>query len=229
VGSSKASKAPSRKVLEEVYRRLLERFGRRGWWPARTPFEVAVGAVLTQNTAWSNVEKAIQNLKRQKLLSPRSLLQAPLALIGRSIRPAGYFRLKAKRLKPLVKWWVFYGSPVRGTRNRSLVDLRQELLNLHGVGPETADSILLYALKRPSFVVDTYTRRMLTRHGWTDESATYSEVQSLFVSRLPRRVALYNEFHALIVELGKELCLKGHPKCQECPLRGLGRLQLKGL
>ena len=207
-----------------IYRRLLARFGPRHWWPGDTPFEVAVGAVLTQNTAWSNVERAIASLKRAGALSPRRILGARHATLARWIRPAGYFNVKARRLKAVVAWWQN-----RGRRNSvpSLSVLRRELLAIHGVGPETADSIALYALNRPMFVVDTYTRRIFARHGWASWRTSYEELQQLFMTRLPRRVSLYNEYHALIVELGKTTCRKRRPKCHECPLRDLGVLTLE--
>lgn len=211
-----------RRLLLQVYRRLLARFGPRHWWPARTPFEVAVGAVLTQNTAWVNVERAIANLQGAHLLSPRRLLALPTPRLARLIRPAGYFNLKAKRLKAMVAWWV---SGTEGARH--LATLRRELLAVYGVGPETADSILLYALKRPIFVIDAYTQRIFARHGWVSWGADYETLQRLFMSTLPPDVPLYNEYHALLVELGKTLCLKRRPRCAQCPLRDLGTLRLE--
>jgi len=210
-----------------IYRRLLHRFGRRHWWPAKTPFEVAVGAMLTQNTAWANVERAMANLSRARVLTPRRLLDVPPRRLVRWIRPAGYFNLKGRRLRALVAWWVRRQNPVTATRQHALAAVRQELLSVHGVGPETADSILLYALGRPSFVVDAYTKRILARHGWVSWQARYDELQQVLMRRLPRNVALYNEYHALLVELGKTLCLKRRPKCHECPLRDLGALRLE--
>ena len=210
-----------------MYRRLLRRFGPRHWWPAKTPFEVAVGAVLTQNTAWTNVERAIAALTRARALSPRRLWDMPTRQLARRIRPAGYFNLKARRLRALVAWWVRQGNPVVATRRRPLAALRQELLGVHGIGPETADSILLYALGRPAFVVDAYTKRILARHGWVSWETPYDALQRVFTQRLPRDAALYNEYHALLVELGKTTCLKRRPKCGECPLRDLGVLRLE--
>lgn len=218
-----AAQAP----LLTVYRRLFRRFGPRHWWPGETPFEVAVGAVLTQNTAWTNVERAIAGLKRARALSPRRILAAAPRRLARWIRPAGYFNLKARRLRALVAWWAGQGNPVVTTRRRPLAALRQELLGIYGVGPETADSILLYALGRPAFVVDTYTKRIFARHGWVSWDASYEALQRVFTRRLPQDAALYNEYHALLVELGKTTCLKRRPKCGECPLRDLGTLRLE--
>lgn len=218
-----AAQAP----LLTIYRRLLRRFGPRHWWPAETPFEVAVGAMLTQNTAWTNVERAIAALKRARALSPRRILTVSPRRLARWIRPAGYFNLKAVRLQALVAWWAGQGNPVVTTRRRPLAALRQELLGVHGVGPETADSILLYALKRPAFVVDAYTKRIFARHGWASWDASYDELQQMFTRPLPPDAALYNEYHALLVELGKTTCLKRRPRCHECPLRELGVLRLE--
>ena len=220
-------KAPSRTVLLAVYRRLLAHFGPRHWWPARSPFEVAVGAILTRNTAWTNVEQAIQQLRRARALSADTLARVSHGRLARWIRPAGYFNVKARRLRAVVAWWVARRDPVRTTRHQSLEMLRQELLGVHGIGPETADSILLYALGRPSFVVDAYTKRVFARHGWASRHARYEDLQQMLMTRLPRRVPLYNEYHALIVELGKQLCRKRRPRYSICPLRGLGVVRLE--
>ena len=210
-----------------IYRRLARRFGARHWWPAETPFEVAVGAVLTQNTAWTNVERAITNLRRARTLTPRALLRLPPARLAAHLRPSGYFNIKARRLRALVAWWARRGDPVVTTRHQPLAALRQELLAIPGVGPETADSILLYALGRPAFVVDAYTRRIFARHGWVSWDATYDELQQVFTRALPRRATLYNEYHALLVELGKRFCAKRRPRCDACPLRDVGTIRLE--
>lgn len=217
----------TRRELMTIYRRLHRRFGPRHWWPAETPFEVVVGAVLTQNTAWTNVERAIANLKQARALTPERLCKAPVTQIARWIRPTGYFNLKARRLRAVLLWWRRHKDPVRAERRRPLLPLRQELLGVYGVGPETADSILLYALGRPSFVVDAYTKRIFARHGWVRWTAGYDEIQQTFTRALPARVPLYNEYHALLVELGKILCHARHPNCQACPLRDLGTLRLE--
>lgn len=209
---------------------LLRRYGPRGWWPAESPFEVVVGAVLTQNTAWINVEKAIANLKREKLLDPARIRDVDIHRLAEVIRPSGYYNLKAKRLKAVVEWWL------RHDPEAPLDVLRAQLLDVNGVGPETADSILLYALNRPSFVVDAYTKRLLTRHGLAAEEVGYDDMKRLFVAALPGDVGLYNEYHALIVEVGKRHC-GPVPRCEGCPLEkekppgpfGPGGLKLKGL
>ena len=213
--------------LLTIYRRLLRRFGPRHWWPGETPFEVAVGAVLTQNTAWTNVERAIAALKEAGVLSPRRLLDGPPRRLARWTRPAGYFNLKTRRWRALVAWWAGQGDPVVTTRRRPLAALRDELLGVHGVGPETADSILLYALGRPAFVVDTYTKRVFARHGWVSWDASYDELQRVFTRQLPPKTPRYNEYHALLVELGKTTCLKRRPRCETCPLKDLGTLRLE--
>jgi endonuclease III related protein len=202
-----------------MYRALRARFGHRHWWPGRTPFEVMVGAVLTQNTAWSNVEKAIANLKRAKKLSPRAIHAMDDKSLAALIRPSGYYNVKARRLKALVAWFVDnYGGRVSNTKRRSDAALREELLAVNGVGPETADSILLYALGRPVFVVDAYTRRIYQRHGWLKGGEEYDEIRAMFESNLPRSLALYNDYHAQIVAAGHHYCARHDPDCGECPL-----------
>ena len=198
-------------MLQAYFDDLLRRYGPQRWWPADSPFEVLVGAVLTQNTAWTNVEKAVANLKRAKLLDPEKIRDVDLHRLAEVIRPSGYYRLKAKRLKAAVEWWL------RRDPKAPLDVLRAQLLEVHGVGPETADSILLYALGLPSFVVDAYTRRVLTRHGLAAEDVDYDGMKRLFEGALAEDVALYNEFHALIVKVGKEHC-GPTPRCAGCPL-----------
>jgi endonuclease-3 related protein len=175
--------------------------------------------VLTQNTNWKNVEKAIANLKSRGLLSPRELLATAPDELASLLRPAGYFNVKAKRLRNLVEWLVeeFDGSPERMSE-LPLAELRERLLAVKGVGRETCDSILLYAARKPAFVVDAYTYRILLRHGLADESAGYDEIQELFESNLPADAGLFGEFHALLVAVGKIYCRK-IPRCEECPLR----------
>lgn len=208
--------------LMGIYRALLSEFGHRNWWPAETPFEVMVGAVLTQNTAWTNVEKAIANLKGEGLLCSRRLLRAGEQRVARLIRPSGYFNVKATRLKALVEWFCGRANgKVETLRDAPTDALRGELLGLKGVGPETADSILLYALERPVFVVDAYTRRAFSRHGAFPPSVKYDGMRAFFEQRLPRDIALYNEYHALIVELGKTYC-RPTPRCEECPVMRSG-------
>jgi endonuclease-3 related protein len=208
--------------LREVYQRLFDSLGPQHWWPGQSPFEVMVGAVLTQNTNWQNVEKAIRNLRQADLLEPRALHAVPTEELEELIRPAGYFRIKARRLHNLLEMLVDrYGGSLETMFGSGLPDLREELLTVSGIGPETADSILLYAGGLPIFVVDAYTYRVLTRHGWIDFQAGYQEIQDLFQSSLPEDTALYNEYHALLVRVGKEFCRKSNPRCEQCPLAEL--------
>jgi endonuclease III related protein len=207
-------------ALSEVYRRLFEAFGPQQWWPGQSPFEVMVGAVLTQNTSWRNVERAIHNLREADLLEPQALYDVPVEELEELIRPAGYFRVKSRRLHSLVAFIVEqYGGSLEALFRTDVAELRRQLLEVHGIGPETADSILLYAGGLPTFVVDAYTHRIFARHGWIDFSAEYHEIQEYVESALPRDVQQYNEFHALLVRLGKDFCRKTNPKCAECPLR----------
>ena len=206
-------------MLTEAYRRLFDAFGPQHWWPGETQFEIIVGAVLTQNTSWRNVERAIENLREADLLEPRALHGAPVEELEELIRPAGYFRIKARRLRCLIDFIVerFDGSLDTMFRTE-MTELREQLLAVHGVGPETADSILLYAGGMPSFVVDAYTHRVFTRHGWIDFDADYHQTQDYAQSALPQDVQVYNECHALLVRLGKDYCRKSKPLCEECPL-----------
>jgi len=209
-----------RPELELYYRTLYSAMGPQGWWPARTPFEVIVGAILTQNTAWTNVERAITNLRRQRLLTPASLERVERRRLERLIRSSGYFRQKARKLKEFVRFLrrEFGGSLARMFRTPT-AELRERLLAVHGIGRETADSILLYAGGHGVFVVDAYTQRILARHGLAGERAGYEEVRALFEASLPRDPATYNEFHGLIVNVGKNWCRTREPRCHECPLQ----------
>lgn len=208
-----------RDLLLKIYKRLYKTFGPRGWWPGQTPFEVMVGAVLTQNTAWTNVEKAIHNLKREKVLTPTRLDNIKISRLARLIRPAGYFNVKAKRLKCLVGFLSKeYKGDLKRMRKERINTLRPKLLGVHGIGPETCDSILLYALEKPVFVIDAYTKRIFSRCGATKEDISYEELQSLFMDNLPKSVRLYNEYHALIVQLGKDTC-RNDPKCGLCCIK----------
>jgi len=209
-------------MLTEVYRRLFDAFGPQHWWPGQSPFEVMVGAVLAQNTNWKNVEKAIGNLRRADLLEPRALYNVPAEELEELIQPAGYFRVKARRLRSLLEFLVeWYDGSLDAMFQTEPAELRRQLLDVHGIGPETADSILLYAGDLPSFVVDAYTGRVFMRHGWIDFEADYHRLQDYIQSELPREAPLYNEYHALLVRLGKDYCRKTKPKCLECPLREL--------
>ena len=208
-------------VLREVYDRLLEAYGRQHWWPGESPLEVMIGAVLTQNTNWKNVEKAINNLRRHDLLEPHALAELPQEELEELIRPAGYYRVKARRLANLLELLVrrYDGSP-EAMFATGLSDLREQLLGINGIGPETADSILLYAAALPTFVVDTYTHRIFARHGWIQFDANYHAIKEHFESGLEKDAALYNEYHALLVRLGKLHCGR-RPNCEGCPLAEL--------
>jgi endonuclease-3 related protein len=208
-------------ALREIYNHLLAYFGLQHWWPGDSPFEIMVGAVLTQNTNWSNVEKAIANLKAAGLLAPAALAALPAAELAELIRPAGYHNLKAARLKNLFVLIEEQGG-VEALLEQPTATLRELLLGVKGIGPETADSIVLYAAGRPVFVVDAYTHRILFRHGLISEDCDYFQMQELFMDNLEEDAALFNEYHALIVRVGKEFCRKSTPKCSDCPLAELG-------
>lgn len=229
---SRRSRRPSGDVslaLPEVYRRLLKCFGPQHWWPvshhARDPhqaqLEIAVGAVLTQNTSWKNVERAIAALFAAGLMDAARLRDLPESELADVIRPAGTFRVKAKRLKALVRHlWARHAGRLEGLGDGELAAVRDELLTVHGIGPETADAILLYAVGRPTFVVDAYTRRILRRHWWIQPDAPYVEIQGLFHQALPQEPQVYNECHALLVELAKRHC-RTSAHCAGCPLEDL--------
>jgi endonuclease-3 related protein len=208
--------------LLEIYRVLLDSFGPQHWWPGETPFEVAVGAVLTQNTSWTNVKKAIANLKAAGCLDAAKLHEISAAELETLIRPAGYFRVKAKRLRNFINWLCDeYAGDMQNLEGVGTTQLREELLSISGVGRETADSILLYALNRPIFVVDAYTARVMVRHGLiAPDDLDYPQLQDLFHSNLEPDAALFNEYHALLVHVGKDFC-KPTPRCPLCPLNPL--------
>jgi endonuclease III related protein len=204
----------------EMFNLILDRFGPQHWWPGETELEMMVGAILTQNTSWKNVDKAIKNLKDKGMLDIERLHSLSLPALAEEIRPAGYFNIKAGRLKNLINFLVErYSGEMSGFLSEETDALREGLLSVKGVGPETADSILLYAAKRPVFVIDAYTYRILHRHGVVEDQVSYDELQELFVSNLPADAGLFNEFHALIVRTGKDFC-RGKPLCRECPLNG---------
>lgn len=204
--------------LLEIYALLLAHYGHRHWWPAETPFEVCVGAILTQNTNWGNVEKAIANLKRDGLLSPEALHAVPVGVLAESIRPSGFFNVKSVRLKAFVAYlFDHHGGSLERMFAGGWQELREELLGVPGIGRETCDSILLYAGGKPSFVVDAYTIRLMAALGLIDARADYETVRTLFMANLPADPHLYNEYHALIVQHGKEHCRK-RPRCTGCPL-----------
>lgn len=206
-------------LLMNIYRKLYQAYGPRDWWPAETSFEVMVGAILTQNTSWRNVEKAIQKLKGKGVLNPEGIHDLKKTQLASLIKSSGYYRIKADRLKAFVNFLFeeFDGDLKRMGRER-LGELREKLLGVKGIGPETADSILLYGLKKSIFVVDAYTKRILSRHKMILENTAYEEVQKLFMEHLPLDEKLFNEYHALLVHLGKTVCKK-IPRCDICPLR----------
>lgn len=205
-------------AVRELARRLDRALGPQGWWPAKTPFEVMVGAILTQNTNWKNVERAISNLEASGVLSPEAITGLPPDRLAELIRPAGYFRVKSRRLREFCNWLLLRSEALE---DMPTAELREELLSVSGVGPETADSILLYALGRPVFVVDAYTRRIFTRHGLIHGDEPYDEIRAGVerAIRGPRRVRRFNELHAQIVEVGKRFC-RTEPICEGCPLEG---------
>ncbi len=216
--------ADSQNPLMEMYTLLFDHFGPQHWWPGESPFEIMVGAVLTQNTNWRNVEKAIQNLKSTGRFTLHGIYHMPESELSQHIRPAGYYNIKARRLKNLLYFIMeAYEGDLGKFLNDDMDRLRQGLLSVKGIGPETADSILLYAANKPIFVVDAYTFRILHRHGMIEDQATYDELQGYFLEHLPEDVKLYNEFHALIVQTAKTLCKK-KPLCPECPLQGWGNI-----
>lgn len=209
-------------VIRGLYQSFAESLGPSRWWPADTPFEVAVGAILTQNTNWKNVERAIANLKQAGAMTETGLRALPPATLEDLIRPAGYFRIKTRRLTDFLDFLEQEsGLDIEALGSQSLYDLRPKLLSVRGIGPETADSILCYALGKQSFVVDAYTVRMFSRHGLIPEQTDYHEVQETIQDALPPTVQDYNEFHALIVRASKEWCSKSRPKCAACPARAL--------
>ncbi|MFH0826882.1 MAG: endonuclease III domain-containing protein [Candidatus Omnitrophota bacterium] len=213
-------KASQKKKLHSIYLKLFAAFGPQHWWPAKTPFEVMVGAILTQNTNWANVEKAIDQLKQHKVLDPERIHHLSTSKLARLIKSAGYYNIKTKRLKAFLKFLFdhYKGDPKKMSRVPGL-KLRSQLLSINGIGPETADSILLYALQKPLFVIDAYTKRIMARHGFIAEDSSYQDVQNLFMQNLKKEVKLFNEYHALFVRLGKEFCLKRKPLCERCPLK----------
>lgn len=206
--------------IEEIHRRLFDHFGPQHWWPGETPFEVMLGAVLTQNTSWHNVSLVIETLRLEGLLSFTALEALPLEVLAEKIRPSGYYNQKAKRLKGLFAAIREDSGNLEDFFAQDTHILREKLLAVKGVGPETADSITLYAAGKPVFVVDAYTYRILLRHDLIAEDAEYEEIQDLFLGKLPAEAPLFNEYHALLVRLGKEYCKKNNPLCDACPLHG---------
>jgi len=209
-------KAKPETTIPEVYRLLYKANGKQRWWPGDSTFEIMVGAVLTQNTAWTNVERAIANLKRARALSPQTIVRAHQRKLATWLKPSGYFNIKAKRLKALCRWVIGQGG-VKRIAKFSTDELRHALLAVHGVGPETADDILLYAFHRPVFVIDAYTRRIFARLGLIEGDEGYEALRHLFEKKLTGNVPLFNEYHALIVLHGKDVC-RTRPRCTACCL-----------
>lgn len=216
--ASKADSEVSRSLLD-VYRRLFDCYGPQHWWPAEEPFEVIVGAILTQSTAWSNVEKAIARLKAENVLSPSALRRLPVSELAGLIYPSGYYNAKALKLSSFAVWLgERYGDDLDRLFSLPLWQLREELLSVHGIGEETADSIILYAARKPIFVIDAYTRRIVRRLGLHPGDDSYRSFQTLFMEHLPLDEGLFNEYHALFVRHGKEICRRD-PHCLWCCLR----------
>ena len=205
-------------ALIDIYRRLLDRFGPQHWWPAEGPFEVIVGAILTQSAAWGNVEKAMANLKQAEALSSAKLRRLQLPRLAKMIHPCGYNNAKALKLKSFAFWLGnHYDDDLDSLFAVDTDDLRQQLLSVHGIGRETADSILLYAAGKPVFVIDAYTRRILSRIGLVPGKDSYDGYQAFFMEHLPADAAMFNEYHALLVRLGKDFCRR-RPLCPQCCL-----------
>ncbi len=207
--------------LMEIYRLMFDRFGAQHWWPGESRFEIVLGAILTQNTNWTNVEKAIANVKAADAMCPEKLYRMDTETLALLIKPAGYFNLKASRLKNFLQWlFENYDGQIDALENLSVWDIREQLLGIKGIGPETADSIALYAYDKPVFVVDTYTCRIMVRHGLIEPEAGYEQVQEFMEASLPGEIELFNEYHALLVQVGKNYC-KPKAKCDGCPLQSL--------
>ncbi|MFZ2456686.1 MAG: endonuclease III domain-containing protein [Candidatus Altiarchaeia archaeon] len=205
--------------LLEIHDALLEKFGPQDWWPGDTPFEVVIGAILTQSTSWTNVEKAIGNLKKKKLLSPEGIHRIDTEALALHIRSAGYYNAKARKLKEFMHHLhAKHDGDLDRMFGQDGRTLRIELLSIWGIGPETADSIVLYAAEKPEFVVDAYTKRIFSRLGYVKENVSYEGLKEFSEKNLPKDVKIYNEFHALLVRLGKEHCKKSNPICMGCPL-----------
>jgi endonuclease-3 related protein len=210
---------PTREALLDIYNRLYAAYGPQGWWPGGSPFEVVVGAILTQAAAWTNVEKAIDNLKAAGVLSPRGILETPVDDLAHLVHPAGYYNAKARKLKAFVEMlFERHGGDLDRLFTLPLPELRRELLTTHGIGPETADAVILYAANQPCFVIDAYTRRVFGRLGLAPERDDYGSWQRMFEGTLPSDVALFNEYHALVDRHAKTFCRKG-PLCGQCFLR----------
>jgi endonuclease III related protein len=208
-------------TLLQIYELLYKRYGPQYWWPGDSQFEIIIGAILTQNTNWQNVEKAISNLKSVNLLSAPKIHELAIERLAELIRPTGYYNIKAARVKNFINWlFDSHGGSLEAVEQMQTYSLRTELLAIKGIGPETADSIALYAFNKPVFVVDAYTARIMARHRLIEMGATYESLQELFMSALPHDCKLFNEYHALLVKVGKDHCRKT-ARCPGCPLEEL--------
>ncbi|OGO20658.1 MAG: endonuclease [Chloroflexi bacterium RBG_16_50_9] len=210
-----------KQTLLDIYRKLMAQYGPQHWWPALEPFEIIVGAILTQSAAWINVEKAIANLKKEAALSPAALRQLPQAEVARLVHPCGYYNAKARKLQAFARWLgEQYQDNLEELFANDVDHLRDQLLAIYGIGEETADSIILYAANKPIFVIDAYTRRIISRLGIATHGDSYASYQHLFMSNLPGDTRLFNEYHALLVRLAKNAC-QSHPLCQQCCLNDM--------
>lgn len=219
---SSKSQSQTYSKLMDIYELMFSHFGPRGWWPGDSQFEVCVGAILTQSVSWKNVSKAIENLNKAGLLDHYAIYESPIEEIEKCIVPTLYFRMKARKLKAFVKHVVEnYQGSLEMMFQKSLPKLREELLGIYGIGPETADSIILYAAEKPIFVVDAYTRRIFSRLGLFTEDYTYDQMQQFFMTHLKPDVQFYNEYHAQIVGVGNRFCSNKKPKCSDCPVGSL--------
>jgi endonuclease III related protein len=208
-------------LLKEIYTRLMTGYGPQHWWPAESAFEMMVGAILTQSTAWTNVEKAIDNLKQAQALSPEVIRAMSFSELAEIIKLSGYYNVKSRKLKSLVYWLgEAFADNIDNMAKCETSDLREQLLSVYGIGPETADSILLYAAEKPVFVIDTYTRRIVSRIGLMKEEDNYNDYQKLFMTNIKADVTIYNEYHALLVQLAKDACNK-KPLCHKCCLKDI--------
>ncbi len=206
-------------IFLRIYKTLFKYYGPQHWWPGEIPFEIMIGAILTQNTSWRNVELAINNLKERGLLTPQGINKMSIQRFRKLIRPAGFFNIKAERIRTFVRYFLKeYKGNIRKMQKEETSFLREKILAIKGIGPETCDSILLYALEKPVFVVDAYTRRVFSRHNIISGEATYSEIQLVFENNLKRDASLFNEYHALIVRLAKDKCKAKEYDCESCPL-----------
>jgi endonuclease-3 related protein len=208
-----------RQIPKKIYNKLFRAFGSMGWWPGETPFEVIIGAILTQNTAWGNVEKAIKKLKAEKVLHPVALYRIKERRLATLIKASGYYNIKARRIKNFMAFLKKeYENDLKKMFREDMNVLRDKLLSIDGIGYETADSILLYAAKKPTFVVDAYTKRIFLRHGWISDQDSYHDIKNFFMKNLKQDVKIYNEYHALLVYVGKNFCKK-KSECRDCPLK----------